>query len=190
MKNYNPLMLAGDGHKIGNLLFFAIGLSLIALYVAINPPALSVENAQNLTAAHDSRLITYLVSFLIMLLCALTPLPAEIIAISNALIFSPVEAFIVTWVSALVSANLGYELGRLNCFDPCKTGKNSKICRWLTRYGYKGLALMRLIPVVPFFALNICGGLFKLDRIKYTLITAVTIIPAVTLLTFFPHVFM
>lgn len=179
-----------DSNKFGNVLFFVIAVVLLAVYLVLNPAYFSVEQAQGLANGYDSKLLTYIVSFLIMLLCALTPIPAEIIALTNTLIFSPMEAFMVTWLSALASASIGYELGRLNCFDPCKTSKNSKICRWLTRYGYKGLALMRLIPVVPFFALNICGGLFKLDRTKYVLITAVTIIPAVALLTFFPHLFL
>lgn len=177
-----------DNFKLGNTLFFTLAMVLLLVYLLIGSANLSVEHAQNLTSSYDSKLAMYLVSFLIMLLCALTPVPAEIIALSNTFIFSPMEAFMVTWLSALVSANIGYELGRLNCFDPCRN-KSSKICRWLSRYGYKGLAVMRLVPIVPFFALNICGGLFKLNRAKYTAITAITIIPAVGLLTLFPQLF-
>lgn len=178
-----------ESDKSGNTLFFAIAVALFVVYLMMSTETLSVEQAQSLTSGYDSRLTMYFVSFLVMLLCALTPVPAEIIALSNTLVFSPMEAFMVTWLSALVSANVGYELGRLNCFDPCKS-QNSKICRWLSRYGYKGLAIMRLVPVVPFFALNLCGGLFKLNRARYTLITALTIIPAVALLSFFPHLFL
>lgn len=189
MKTSNFMFHNDASHKLGNSLFFVIVVALLVVYMVFSPAGLSIEQAQELTGGYDSKFVAYLISFLIMLLCALTPVPAEVIALTNTMIYSPGEAFMVTWLSALVSANLGYELGRLNCFDPCKTKKNGKICCWLTRYGYRGLALMRLIPVVPFFALNICGGLFKLDRSKYTVITAVTIVPAVALLTFFPYLF-
>lgn len=175
--------------KATNLLFIIVAGVLVAGYLMVQPELMSVEGAQSLTSNYDSKIVAYLISFLIMLLCALTPMPAEFIALSNTLVFSPWEAFLVTWLSAIVSANVGYELGRLHYFDPCKI-ENSKICRWLTRYGCKGLILMRLIPIVPFFALNICAGLFKLGRIKYLLITAITIIPAVAILTFFPHLFL
>ena len=176
--------------KLYNLLFVIITVALVAGCLIFQPGLITIEQAQSLTGAYDSRMTAYLVSFSIMLLCALTPLPAEIIALSNSIIFSPWEAFMVTWLSAVSSAYIGYELGRLNGYDPCKSNKNGRICRLLNKYGYSGLALMRLIPVVPFFALNICGGLFKLNRTKYVLITTVTIIPAVALLTFFPQLFL
>lgn len=151
---------------------------------------MSLEQAQSIAGAYNSKAAVYLFSFAIMLLCALTPLPAELIVLANTFIYSPIEAFMVTWLSAVLSTYVGYEFGRLNGLDPCKYKDSSKNCRWLKTYCYKALAIMRLIPVVPFFALNICGGIFKLDRCKYTLITAVTILPAVLMLTFFPHLFM
>ena len=177
-----------SGARLYNKLFVLFAVALLAVYLFFQPGLMSIDQAQNMVNAYDSRIAAYLVSFLIMLLCALTPLPAEIIAVTNALVFSPAEAFMVTWLSAIASASIGYELGRLNCYDPCKA-ENSKICRWLVRYGYKGLALMRLLPLVPFFALNICAGFFKLSRTKYMVITSITIIPAVALLTFFPALF-
>lgn len=176
--------------KRNNALFFAMALVLVVVYLMLQPALTSLEQAQNISGAYDSKVAAYTISFIIMLLCALTPLPAELIALANTLIFSPVEAFFVTWLSAVLSASIGYEFGRLNGIDPCTYKQSSKICRWLNAYGYKALTIMRLIPIVPFFALNICGGIFKLNRTKYTTITAVTIVPAVALLTFFPQLFL
>ena len=177
-------------NKLGSILFYVFATTLILLYLMFQPELISLEQTQNMSGSNESKIATYLISFAIMLLCALTPLPAEFIALTNAFIYSPFEAFLVTWFSAVLSAQIGYEFGRLNGIDPCKYKESNKICRWLNAYGYKALVIMRLIPIVPFFALNICGGIFKLDRFKYTMITAVTIIPAVLLLTLFPHLFM
>ncbi|MEJ2180713.1 MAG: VTT domain-containing protein [Gammaproteobacteria bacterium] len=176
-------------YKSGNVLFYVVVLVVVLLYLTFQPALMTFEQAQSMAGAYDYRAAVYLFSFAIMLLCALTPLPAELIVLANTFIYSPVEAFLVTWLSAVLSAYVGYEFGRLNGLDPCNYKDSGKICRWLKVYGYKALAIMRLIPVVPFFALNICGGIFKLDRCKYTLITAITILPAVLLLTFFPHLF-
>jgi len=195
MKTLKRLQAAGfnasdsdSNARLYNALFVLFAMALLVLYLVFQPGLISIDQTQNMVNAYDSRIAAYLVSFLIMLLCALTPLPAEIIAVTNALIFSPVEAFLVTWLSAVTSASVGYELGRLHYFDPCKS-ENGKICRWLRCHGYKGLIVMRLVPLVPFFALNICAGLFKLNRTKYVLITSVTVTPAVALLTFFPTLF-
>lgn len=176
-------------HIPGNTLFLVATALLVLVYLTCQPEVTSIEQVQNIGNAYDLKTEIYFLSFLIMLLCALTPLPAELIALANTLMYSPAEAFFVTWVSAVISAQVGYEFGRLNNINPCRYQDSNKICQWLTNYGYKALAIMRLVPVVPFFALNICGGIFKLNRVKYMGITAVTIIPAVAILTFFPHLF-
>ena len=173
-------------NKRYNALFCAIVLVLVFIYLLIQPIIMSIEQV---AGAYESKAAAYFVSFVIMLLCALTPLPAELIALANTIMYSPLEAFIVTWLSAVLSAHVGYEFGRLSWFDPCDH-HSSKICRWLKAYGYKALIAMRLIPVVPFFALNICAGIFKLDRAKYLIITSLTIVPAVAALTFFSHLFL
>lgn len=178
-----------DRYKKSNYLFYIIGILLVTTYLAFQPDSFSLEQMKTLGGSYESKLMTYLFSFLIMLLCALTPLPAELIALTNTLIYSPTEAFFITWMSAITSAQIGYEFGRLNSIDPCKYKSSKNICRWLSKYGFSALAILRLIPIVPFFVLNISGGILKLDRYKYITITTVTIIPAVMLLTFFPHLF-
>jgi len=177
-------------HPTGNRLVLCVLCVIVVVFLIVQPSFLSIEEARNLFIHQDSKVALYLISFLLMLLCALTPMPAEVIALGNALVFSPTEAFCVTWMSAVASASIGYELGRLSEYDPCKINKDGKVCRLLNKHGYKGLAIMRLIPVVPFFALNIGGGIFKLNRRKFVVITAVTIAPAIALLTFFPQFFM
>ena len=177
-------------HSLENTVFYVIAAGLIGVFLILQPMLTSIDQVQHITVLNSSKAAAYIISFVIMLVCALTPLPAEIIALGNTFIYSPLEAFLVTWFSAMVSAQIAYEFGRMNCYDPCKIKQSNKICRWLNNYGCKALAIMRLIPVVPFFALNIGAGIFKLNRCKYTVITTVTIIPAITLLTLFPQWFL
>ena len=49
--------------------------------------------------------------------------------------------------------------------------------RWLRRWGRGGLLLARLIPVVPFFALNFAAALLPVTLRDYLLITAIAILP-------------
>ncbi|WP_455221171.1 TVP38/TMEM64 family protein [Kaarinaea lacus] len=177
-------------HSLHNALFYMIALGLILVFLTLQPTLISIEQVKNVTMQYDSRIIAYIISFFIMLVCALTPLPAEIIALGNTFFYTPTEAFLVTWVSAMLSAQAGYEFGRLNGYDPCKFKQSNRICHWLNSYGYKALAITRLIPVVPFFALNIGAGILKINRCKYAVITSVTIIPAIALLTLFPQLFL
>ncbi|WP_455198051.1 TVP38/TMEM64 family protein [Kaarinaea lacus] len=189
MKTIKLQHLADQIACIENVLFYAIAALLVVIYIICQPGIMTLDQVRGMGNGYESAAALYLFSFLVMLLCALTPMPAELIALANAFMYSPTEAFLVTWMSALISAQIGYELGRLSTIDPCRYRDSNKICRWLNRYGYKALIGMRLIPLVPFFALNICAGIFKMDRVRYTSITAVTIIPAVAILNFFPHLF-
>ena len=176
--------------KRPSAVFYLMAVILICVYVACQPMLMSFEQAQQIISGDESRAAAYFISFIIMLLCALTPLPAELIALANTAIYSPTEAFLVTWMSATVSAMAGYELGRLNGYDLCKDKQSNRICRFLNAYGYMALAIMRLIPAVPFFILNIGSGVLQLNRYKYSLITSVTIIPAITVLSFLPQLFL
>jgi len=179
----------GRTKKSGNALFYAMASILVLIYMMMQSDTFSVEQMINMGNAYDSRVAAYSFSFLAMLLGALTPFPAELIALTNAFIYSPIEAFFVTWLSAVLSAQIAYEFGRLNTLNPCQYKDSNKICYWLNNHGYKALVILRLIPFVPFFALNICCGIFRLNRSMYFMITALAMLPAVVLLTFFPQVF-
>ena len=83
-------------HKPSNTWFYVTALMLVFIYLLFQPEAMSFELAQDMLGAYDSKTAAYFISFAIMLLCALTPLPAELIALANTFIYSPAEAFVVT----------------------------------------------------------------------------------------------
>jgi len=167
--------------------FYFTLLILTLLYFAFDAGNFSVTNCQALSQQIESKALLYALCFLIMLFCALTPAPAEMVALGNALIFVPVEAFLVTWVSAVVSAIIGYELGRLNGHASKASMNSKKIYSWLQQNQTVNLAVMRLLPIIPFFALNLGCGVMKIDRSKYVVITSITIAPAIALFSFLPE---
>jgi uncharacterized membrane protein YdjX (TVP38/TMEM64 family) len=128
-------------------------------------------------------------SFLLMLMCALTPLPAEAVALSNGVIFGPVAGFFLTWSSAMTGALVTFLLSRkmlarsdlpLQQLAKIKTAE-----KWVRRWGIQGLFLARLFPMVPFFALNIGAALFPVSTRSYLLVTGFAIAPHILLISYF-----
>ena len=178
----------GDFRRHYSGLFYLLFVLAMLIYFLV-AEAFSIPVFMQLALSFDSRYLLYFLCFAFMWLCALTPAPTEIIALGNALLFPPWEAFLLTWISASVCAYIGYEIGRLNAVKSTDGRQSSKVKRCFDKHGYLGLVVMRLLPFVPFFALNIVSGVLRLKRVRYMIITAVTIIPAVAALTFFPHIF-
>jgi len=173
-----------------NVIVILIVAMLFSVWLVIQSYTPTIDDTVALAEGLDSHLMLYVASFLFMIISALTPVPAELAALTNAIVMSPGEAFLVTWISAMTGAWLGYELGAINGLNPCKSARTHKICCWLDQYGFYGLLLMRMLPVVPFFVLNLSAGIFKFDRREYLIASAIGIIPAVSLLVFVPQLFL
>ena len=175
-------------HFLSWLLFFMLAEAFCLLLEYIP----GVDEVSALYNSMDSMLLRYLLSLLFMMICAITPMPAELVVLVNGAIYTPIEAFLISWLSAMIGALLGYELGRLNSIKPAFIPINNKyrnICHRIAAGKYVTLLVMRIIPIVPFFVLNIVSGAFKLARYKYTAITAISIIPAIAILTWLPSLF-
>jgi len=126
-------------------------------------------------------------SSLMMVLCALTILPAEAIAIANGMVYGPVWGSILNWVSALMGANLAFGLARWKGQAIVGTIVGEKGLAALDSFscerGISILLVARLIPLVPFFALNYAGGLCGMKWSHFNLATAVGITPLVLALS-------
>lgn len=149
-----------------------------------------LSTLRGLSVEPGMKAATCLILFLLMVLGAVTPFPIKLVALSGAVILEPGEAFVLTWLGSLCGAILACEMGRFGSIDLCASPRSRRLCQWLQRHGGKALLLMRLFPVVPFFALNISAGIFRLDRMTYVTVTAAGILPAVAVLTLFPQLFL
>lgn len=127
------------------------------------------------------------VSAVMMVLCALTILPAEAIAIANGMVYGPVWGTVLNWCSALLGANIAFGLARWRgkaivgalVGQKGLDGLDSLTCE----RGIGLLLLARLIPLVPFFALNYAGGLCGIKWSHFNFATAVGIAPLVVALS-------
>ena len=134
--------------------------------------------AQNVAAA-------VALSSMLMILAALTPFPAEAVAIANGAYFGPVLGLLVTWASALVGASIGFALARSLGARPWSGSHRQSVedaAVWLERNGVRLLLIARLIPLVPFFVVNFGAGLTPMSWRTYLLVSAVGVLPFSTLL--------
>lgn len=160
------------------------GIVFIYSLNAEDPAAMMYRmNTQN----HWLMLVT--ISFMLMFLCAITPLPAEAVTVANGIVFGPVLGTIVTWLSAMAGAGITFLYGRylLQKSNTKFTDDTNylKLKDMIQKWGNLGLVVARLLPVVPFFALNIGAAFLPVSTKNYFLITGVCILPHILIICFF-----
>ncbi len=83
----------------------------------------------------------------------------------------------------LIARNLGRDGVRRLAGDDSKT--LARLDSVVARHGFRGLLTLRLIPLVPFNALNFGSGLTNLKWSAYAAATAIGIVPGTVVYTFF-----
>lgn len=131
---------------------------------------------------------SYLAAPAAMIVVSILPIPAEIPAVANGMVFGAAIGAAITWFGAVVGALISFELARRfgrplgERFLPAATiGSADRLVR---SAGWPGLLALRLVPAVAFTAINWGAGLTSLRRWTFAWTTAVGIIPGTLLFTF------
>lgn len=122
---------------------------------------------------------SWLGSIVLMVLHSFVPLPAEIIALANGMLFGPWWGVAVTWAGAMLGAILAYGLARW-------LGRPA--VRWLipARHWARldavpvsagALLVIRLMPVISFNLVNYAAGLLGVPWGRFLWTTALGILP-------------
>ena len=123
----------------------------------------------------------YVFAPLLMMMVAIVPIPAEIPALLNGLMFGPWICTLITWGGALVGAQISFELARkwgrplAERFVPAKS--LHAVDGALDRGDWWGILLPRFIPILPFTAIDWGLGLTTVPRWRFFWTTAVGILP-------------
>ena len=163
-------------------------LSVIALGLWLVLPGtgheFSVEAAEDLIRSWGPWGIA--ASALLMIACALTPLPAEVVALANGMAYGPYWGTLITWGSAMVGASLAFTLSRamgrpavLRWVGPRHREKFDACTR---DYGAGALFLARLTLFLPFFLVNFACGLASMRWWTFFWVTGLGILPVCALL--------
>jgi uncharacterized membrane protein YdjX (TVP38/TMEM64 family) len=98
--------------------------------------------------------------------------------------FGPAWGAFDSWVGTFISALVGFWLGRrLGSSALCRLGgpRTAAIARRLRRNGFAASLAVRLLPSVPFLAVNMIAGALPMSVVDYAAGTAIGIIPKIVL---------
>jgi len=178
---------AGAGRGIRTLL--AVGAAmLLAGALAAVAWRLSADSGAGMTALSPGDAAKFLRSWgpwsalgsvALMVLHSFIPLPAEIIAMANGVVFGPWLGVMLTWVGAMLGALLSFALAR---------GLGRPFVRLLVaetrwreietlRVSPGALLLARLVPVISFNLVNYAAGLLGVGWWTFSWTTALGILP-------------
>lgn len=124
---------------------------------------------------------TWLASIALMVLHSFVPLPAEIIALANGMLFGPWWGVLVTWVGAMLGAVLAYGLARALGRPAVRVLVPARYWARLEAVpvGAGPLLAIRLMPVISFNLVNYAAGLLGVPWWRFLWTTALGILPIV-----------
>jgi uncharacterized membrane protein YdjX (TVP38/TMEM64 family) len=121
----------------------------------------------------------------LMVLHSFLPVPGEIVAVLNGVLFGPVWGVIYTWIGAMIGAYLSFFLSKkwgqpiVRWLFPSL--KVEQLPFWQSVHSSWTLLLMRLIPLISFNLINYALGLSSISLWRYTWTTAIGILPGIIL---------
>lgn len=115
-------------------------------------------------------------------------IPGSILTLAGGAMFGVVWGTVYTTIAANVGANAAFAVARFLGRDGVRRLAGSRLDR-LDRatkdHGFRGLLTLRLIPAVPFNALNFGSGLTSIGWGSYAAATAIGIFPGTVVYTMF-----
>jgi uncharacterized membrane protein YdjX (TVP38/TMEM64 family) len=117
----------------------------------------------------------------------IAPLPANVITITNGLVFGPLWGGLLSWTTMLIASSVCFVLSKIlgKPFASRVVGKSlEKAEGFFNEYGLQAVFLVRIMPFVPFDAVSFGAGLVGVPYLKFIFATAVGIIPSVLIYSY------
>ncbi|NUR25450.1 MAG: TVP38/TMEM64 family protein [Catenulispora sp.] len=128
--------------------------------------------------------LTLILYVALYVLATLLPVPKAILSLTAGLVFGIPGGIAVTLVGATLGAVVAFYLARVLGRAPIEQYGGRRLA-WLddrlTRHGFVAMVGLRLVPLVPFTALNYAAGLTRISWPAYTLGTLLGITPGAVL---------
>ncbi|TAM71643.1 MAG: TVP38/TMEM64 family protein [Microbacteriaceae bacterium] len=156
------------------LIVFVIAATLIGVFVPL--PAVNTLRSA-VTSAGLLGVIGFVLGYA---LTTLAPVPKAVLSVLAGLIWGFWVGAITVYIGALLGAACAFFLGRWLGREAIERFTGTRVARvddLLRRRGFLAVLGARLVPVIPFTAINYVAGLTAVRRRDYALGTAVGIIP-------------
>jgi uncharacterized membrane protein YdjX (TVP38/TMEM64 family) len=140
-------------------------------------------NRQSLLAYYADHQVITVVSFMaIYIVQTILALPgAAILTLAAGAIFGVILGTVYACIAATIGATLAFLVSRYLLRDLVLSKFGSKLAgmnREMASRGFSYLLFLRLVPIFPFFLINLAAGLTRLPLRSFFLATAFGIIPA------------
>ncbi len=156
-----------------------IAAALILLLV-VGPKTGNVENLRNILLSYGPWAIA-ISAGLMVAQAIIAPLPANVIVITNGLVFGPFWGCILSWATTVLGASLCFllskTLGKRFAFKIVGNSLNTAEA-FFKQYGLHAVFVVRIMPFVPFDAVSYGAGLVGVSYFRFLIATAVGIIPS------------
>lgn len=110
----------------------------------------------------------------------LAPVPKNILTVAAGVLFGFGAGFLIVYLAAMLGATAAFWLGRYLGREAVERFTGTRVARVdeaLRRRGFAAVVGVRLVPVLPFTAINYSAGLTSLGWRPYYLGTALGILP-------------
>lgn len=114
-----------------------------------------------------------------MVLCLL-PAPKALLTALGGVLYGLWLGALLSWAAAVIGACVAFGLGRLlgrEAVDRLSRGRLEDADRLLTEHGLGAVVAVRLVPVIPFTAINYAAGLTGVRTRDYVLGSALGMVP-------------
>ncbi|MEO6827488.1 MAG: TVP38/TMEM64 family protein [Microbacteriaceae bacterium] len=167
-------MGSGTLWRLVALIVFVVAAALIAAFI----PVPAVDTLRSTVASAGAiGLIGFVLGYAAI---TLAPVPKAALSIVAGLVWGFWAGAIMVYIGALLGAGFAFLLGRWLGRETIERFTGTRVARvdeLLRRRGFLAVLGVRLVPVIPFTAINYIAGLTAVRRRDYALGTAVGIIP-------------
>ncbi|ANH40408.1 TVP38/TMEM64 family inner membrane protein YdjZ [Nocardioides dokdonensis FR1436] len=111
---------------------------------------------------------------------ALLPTPKGLMTALGAVLFGFVAGAALAWAAAMLAALVAFWISRLlgrDAVDRLTGGRLDRVDELFTRHGFAAVVAVRLVPVLPYTAINYASGLVSVGVGAYLAGTAVGMVP-------------
>jgi uncharacterized membrane protein YdjX (TVP38/TMEM64 family) len=153
----------------------------VGVLIANGPPVRGVEQLREVLLSWGAWAV--IISAGLMIAQAIiAPLPANVITITNGLVFGPIWGSLLSWFSLVLGSSICFLLSKTfgKPFAVRFAGKSiEKAEDFFNQYGLQAVFLVRIMPFVPFDAVSFGAGIVGIPYRRFLLATSVGIIPSV-----------
>lgn len=116
--------------------------------------------------------------------------PQFVLIAATVAVFGTNEGIILSWIATMVSALVGYMIGRIggaNVLQKLLGGRGTRLLKFIGKNGFLTSFIVRQVPTGPFILVNLALGATKVRASWFIAGTGLGILPKILLVAFGAH---